>query len=133
MWVQWPTPTHSNRPLHCRYAGGNSELIIGRYLIARSLQEKVLGLELQSYRYSFWRLLSLFLQAVIATKANPFGSHEKNLAREGVLAQAALSLQRLQASSVDIFYLHAPDHDTPIEETLEAVQQLYTGEGVGLV
>ncbi|XP_064392611.1 aflatoxin B1 aldehyde reductase member 2-like isoform X2 [Halichondria panicea] len=86
------------------YAGGNSELIIGRYLTARSLQEK----------------------AVIATKANPFGSHEKNLAREGVLAQAALSLQRLQASSVDIFYLHAPDHDTPIEETLEAVQQLYT-------
>ena len=67
---------------------------------------------------------------MVATKANPFGSHEKNLSREGVLDQARKSLEKLQLPSVDIFYLHAPDHETPIEETLEAVHQLYTGEGV---
>ncbi len=71
------------------------------------------------------------LQAVVATKANPFGSHPKNLAKEGVLEQAAISLKSLNSKCVDIFYLHAPDHDTPIEETLEAVQQLYTGERLG--
>lgn len=27
-------------------------------------------------------------------------------------------------SSVELFYLHAPDHNTPIEETLQAVHEL---------
>lgn len=27
-------------------------------------------------------------------------------------------------TSVDLFYLHAPDHDTPVEETLKAVHEL---------
>ncbi len=30
--------------------------------------------------------------------------------------------------SVDIFYLHAPDHRTPLEETLGACNELYLGE-----
>jgi aryl-alcohol dehydrogenase-like predicted oxidoreductase len=61
---------------------------------------------------------------VVATKVNPFISP---LTREGVLKQAATCLESLQTPCVDILYLHAPDHNTPIEETLEAVQQLYTG------
>ena len=36
-----------------------------------------------------------------------------------------ISLERLQVNCVDIFYLHAPDHNTPIEETLSACQKLY--------
>ena len=28
-------------------------------------------------------------------------------------------------TSVDLFYLHWPDHETQIEETLSAVQELY--------
>ena len=34
------------------------------------------------------------------------------------------SLQRLGTDCVDIYYLHVPDHDTPIEETLDAVAEL---------
>ena len=41
-----------------------------------------------------------------------------------------ISLERLQLQSVDIFYLHAPDHNTPIESTLSAVQKLYEGSVV---
>ena len=44
-----------------------------------------------------------------------------------VLEQLNESLKRLKRDSVDLFYLHAPDHNTPIEETLEAVNQLYKG------
>ena len=44
-----------------------------------------------------------------------------------VLEEMTISLSRLQAPSVDILYLHAPDHNTPIEETLSAVQKLYKG------
>ena len=63
-------------------------------------------------------------KVVIATKANPW---KQRLTRESVLEQAATSFASLQTSCVDIFYIHAPDHNTPIEETLAAVQQLYEG------
>ena len=62
---------------------------------------------------------------VVATKANPFTSP---LNKEGVLQQANASLNSLKTSCVDIFYLHAPDHNTPLEETLGAVQELYKGK-----
>jgi aryl-alcohol dehydrogenase-like predicted oxidoreductase len=34
------------------------------------------------------------------------------------------SLSRLQTDWVDIYYLHVPDHDTPIQETLDGVLEL---------
>lgn len=33
-------------------------------------------------------------------------------------------LEHTRRESVDLFYLHAPDHETPIEETLLAVHEL---------
>lgn len=61
---------------------------------------------------------------VMATKANPFGPGG-NLSPERVTEQLNTSLARLQCASVDLFYLHAPDHRTPLEATLGAVQKLY--------
>ena len=49
------------------------------------------------------------------------------LKRESVLEQVHTSLSSLQTSCVDILYLHAPDHNTPFEETLSACQQLRQG------
>ena len=55
------------------------------------------------------------------------------LKRARVLEEARISLdERLQVPAVDIFYLHAPDHNTPIEETLSACQQLYEGDLLSL-
>ena len=34
------------------------------------------------------------------------------------------SLSRLGTDHVDVYYLHVPDHDTPIDETLDAVAEL---------
>jgi len=51
----------------------------------------------------------------------------KGLKYDRVLEQLNVSLKRLKRDSVDLFYLHAPDHNTPIEETLEAVNHLYKG------
>ena len=34
------------------------------------------------------------------------------------------SLKRLGTDYVDVYYLHVPDHDTPIDETLDAVAEL---------
>ena len=51
----------------------------------------------------------------------------KGLKYDRVLEQLNVSLKRLKRDSVELFYLHAPDHNTPIEETLKAVNDLYKG------
>ncbi|XP_056398111.1 aflatoxin B1 aldehyde reductase member 2-like isoform X1 [Hyla sarda] len=60
----------------------------------------------------------------IATKANPLEG-KKNLKPESVRQQLEESLKRLKTTSVPLFYLHLPDHQTPLEETLAAYQELY--------
>nr|XP_056721454.1 aflatoxin B1 aldehyde reductase member 2 [Euleptes europaea] len=59
----------------------------------------------------------------VATKANPWDG--KTLKAESVCSQLETSLKRLQMKSVDLFYLHAPDHGTPVEETLQACDKLH--------
>jgi aflatoxin B1 aldehyde reductase len=43
------------------------------------------------------------------------------------MGQLNKSLESLGTSSVDIFYLHMPDPNTRIEDTLSAVNELYQG------
>ncbi|VFV28761.1 aflatoxin b1 aldehyde reductase [Lynx pardinus] len=62
-------------------------------------------------------------RAKVATKANPWEG--KSLKPDSLRTQLETSLKRLQCSRVDLFYLHAPDHDTPVEETLRACHQLH--------
>ncbi|XP_029948190.1 aflatoxin B1 aldehyde reductase member 4-like [Salarias fasciatus] len=59
----------------------------------------------------------------IATKANPWDG--KTLKPESVRSQLETSLQRLQTDNVDLFYLHAPDHQNPIQDTLRACNELH--------
>ncbi|KAF6738784.1 Aflatoxin B1 aldehyde reductase member 2 [Oryzias melastigma] len=59
----------------------------------------------------------------IATKANPWDG--KTLKAESVRSQLETSLQRLRSSCVDLFYLHAPDHQNPIQDTLRACNELH--------
>lgn len=59
----------------------------------------------------------------IATKANPWDG--KTLKPESVRSQLETSLQRLRTDCVDLFYLHAPDHQNPIEDTLRACNDLH--------
>ncbi len=61
---------------------------------------------------------------VLATKAgNPMGEdpHETGLSRKWLLRAIDESLARLGTDYVDIYYLHKPDPETPLEETLSAI------------
>ena len=55
------------------------------------------------------------------------------LRHDGVIEQFEMCLQSLKMSSVDIFYLNWPDHETPVEETLSAVQELYKSSYIAYV
>jgi aflatoxin B1 aldehyde reductase len=62
----------------------------------------------------------------LATKANPWAEWDRSLSASGVRLQLETSLAALGRPTIDIFYLHAPDNDTPIRETLATVDAMYT-------
>ncbi|KAF2723087.1 Aldo/keto reductase [Polychaeton citri CBS 116435] len=64
---------------------------------------------------------------VMGTKLNPrrFGPMQYSHRKDGLKRGLEDSLKALQADKVDLWYLHAPDRNTPYEETLEAVDELY--------
>lgn len=65
-------------------------------------------------------------EIVLATKCG-FGrvaGKPEGLSRPRLHSAIDESLERLGTDYVDIYYLHVPDHDTPIEETLDGVADL---------
>jgi len=68
-------------------------------------------------------------QIVLATKfAMPMGQSPdmKGGSRRYVMNAVEASLRRLQTDYIDLYQMHAPDADTPIEETLSALDDLVT-------
>jgi aryl-alcohol dehydrogenase-like predicted oxidoreductase len=66
-------------------------------------------------------------EVVLATKCG-FGRIEgkpEGLSRDRLVHAIDESLERLRTDYVDIYYLHVPDHDTPIEQTLDALSELF--------
>ena len=49
---------------------------------------------------------------------------ESGLSRAAIRKAIDASLRRLQTDYVDLYYLHQPDYDVPIEETLAAMDEL---------
>lgn len=52
------------------------------------------------------------------------GSHTGGLSRRWVLQAAEDSLRRLGTDYIDLYYAHRPDSETPIDETLRAMDDL---------
>ncbi len=94
-------------------AAGNHEIDTA-YVYNEGKTEELLG-ELISpqVRHQFY----------IATKVNPW--NDNGLQAQEVKRQFEISLKRLNVDSVDLLYLHSPDLDTPIEQTLGACWELF--------
>jgi aryl-alcohol dehydrogenase-like predicted oxidoreductase len=83
--------------------GGESETIIGKWL-KRSGRRK---------------------DIIIATKVgSEMGPGEKGLSKSYIQRAVEKSLKRLQTDYIDLYQSHFDDPDTPMEETLEAYDQL---------
>ena len=66
-------------------------------------------------------------RAVLATKfANPMGegAHQRGGARRYIVKAVEDSLKRLHTDHIDLYQMHVPDPDTPIDETLRALDDL---------
>lgn len=84
-------------------SGGESEAIIGKWMKERGLRDKI----------------------TLATKvgSNP-GKEGRDVSKNYILKAAEDSLRRLQTDHIDLYFTHWDNEATPVEETLEAYQQL---------
>ena len=84
------------------HVGGESETLIGKWLKRSGKRDRV----------------------VLATKVGMQKEGEKGLKRAQVMKHVDQSLQRLQTDRIDLYQTHIDDPDTPVEETLEALDAL---------
>ena len=66
-------------------------------------------------------------QVVLATKAGSAvgpGPEDQGLGRTHLMREIEKSLQRMKTDYVDLYYLHRPDPDTPIVESLAVLNEL---------
>lgn len=85
------------------YNAGESEVVTGRAI--RDRREEV----------------------VLATKVRQVmgpGPNQQGLSRPHILRECENSLRRLGTDYIDVYYMHAPDLSTPLEESLRAMDDL---------
>ncbi len=84
----------------------------------RGEAEKVVGQVLKDYSRESY---------VLATKVfNPMGEgpNDRGLSRKHIIEQCHASLKRLGMDYIDVYYCHRYDKETPLEETLRALDDL---------
>src|SRR5262249_36063588 len=89
------------------YGGGRSEAYIGRWL-------KTKGAAVREH---------LLLSSKVF---NPVGTgpNDRGLSRRHILHQVDESLTRLQTDRLDMYLIHEPDPETPLDETLRALDDV---------
>src|SRR5438445_9411602 len=89
------------------YGGGRSESFIGRWLKAKGSHVRE----------------QLLLSSKVFNPVGP-GPNDRGLSRRSILRQVDASLSRLQTDRLDMYLIHEPDPETPLEETLQALDEV---------
>jgi aryl-alcohol dehydrogenase-like predicted oxidoreductase len=91
---------------HPGNSGGESEMVIGRWLKTTKIARD---------------------SVIIATKGRgPMGGgpNDQGASRAHLFRAVEASLRRLQSDYIDLYQIHWPDQDTPLDETLDALSDL---------
>jgi aryl-alcohol dehydrogenase-like predicted oxidoreductase len=89
------------------YGGGRSESYIGRWLRAKGSAVRQ----------------QLLLSSKVFNPVGP-GPNDRGLSRRHILQQVDESLARLQTDRLDMYLIHEPDPETPMDETLVALDDM---------
>ncbi len=89
------------------YTKGHSEKIIGNFLANKPVRRDALVISTK-----FWGNMY------------PYDANGGGASRKSIIQSLEHSLKRLQTDYIDVYWLHAFDPHTPIEETLLTLQNL---------
>jgi len=118
-WRDWVLPEEQSRPFITRALDAGINFFDTADMYSLGLSEEILGRALQDYGQRD--------QIVVATKVFfPMGdgSNDYGLSRKHLFNAIDASLKRLGTDYVDLYQIHRFDAVTPIEETLQALDDL---------
>ena len=118
-WRPWVLDEEASRPFVKAALEGGVNFFDTADVYSQGESEKVLGQALKDFAKRH--------EVVIATKVHgPMGKDVNNrgLSRKHILDSIDRSLKRLQTDYVDLYQIHRFDPETPIEETLEALNDI---------
>jgi aryl-alcohol dehydrogenase-like predicted oxidoreductase len=118
-WREWVLSEEESRPFIKRGLDLGINFFDTADMYSRGASEEVLGRALHDFAARD--------QVVVATKAffaMGEGPNDKGLSRKHLFDAIDASLRRLGMDYVDLYQIHRWDPDTPIEETLEALDDI---------
>jgi len=119
-WREWVLEDEESRPFYRRAIEAGINFFDTADVYSLGVSEEITGRALKEYGPSRDKL-------VIATKVfNAMGDdpNQQGLSRKHIMHAIDDSLRRLQTDYVDLYQIHRFDPHTPIEETLEALDQV---------
>ena len=119
-WREWVLEDAEARPFYRRAIEAGINFFDTADIYSLGVSEEITGRALKEYGPSRDKL-------VIATKVfNAMGDdpNQQGLSRKHIMHAIDDSLRRLQTDYVDLYQIHRFDPQTPIEETLEALDQV---------
>jgi len=128
-WREWVLDEEESRPFLRRALELGINFFDTADMYSAGASEEVLGRALRDFGPPRD-------QVVVATKVfNPMGEdpNQRGLSRKHIMHAIDDSLKRLRMDYVDLYYIHRFDYETPIEETLEALDDVVkTGKALYL-
>jgi aryl-alcohol dehydrogenase-like predicted oxidoreductase len=118
-WRDWVLPEDASRPIIKRALELGINFFDTADMYSLGASEAVLGRALQDF--------AIRKDVIVATKVywpTGDGPNDRGLSRKHIMDSIDGSLRRLNTDYVDIYYIHRWDYESPIEETLEALDDL---------
>jgi aryl-alcohol dehydrogenase-like predicted oxidoreductase len=118
-WRSWVLDEEASQPFFRRAVEAGINFFDTADMYSLGVSEEVTGRALRKY--------AKMEEVVLATKVfNPMGQgpNMRGLSRKHVVQGCEASLKRLGVETIDLYQIHRMDPETPLEETLAALDQL---------
>jgi aryl-alcohol dehydrogenase (NADP+) len=118
-WRDWTLSEEESRPFFKRALELGINFFDTADMYSLGVSEEVVGQALKDFAQR--------KDVVIATKVywpTGDGPNDRGLSRKHIMDSIDASLRRLGTDYVDLYYIHRWDYETPIEETLETLNDL---------
>jgi aryl-alcohol dehydrogenase-like predicted oxidoreductase len=95
------------------YTAGQSERVIGRFLKQFNIPREEIVI-----------MTKCFFNTEALTNGSQVKPNTQGLSRKNIIASVNGSLERLQVEYIDVLFIHRFDTETPVEETMETLNDL---------